>query len=125
MGLTGRVDRIDGDGRPVIVRTGSAPSNGVWRADRAQAAAYCLLLSEETGGTVDRAVVDYAAEHEVRETRITPVHRRNLLTVRDRALRVVEDRRLPSKKNEKLCPSCDFEDECLQEPSSLRERFFR
>lgn len=124
VGLSGRVDRVDGGGRPAIIRTGAAPSNGVWRADRAQAAAYSLLLSEESGEAVDEAVVDYAAEHEVRATGITPFHRRELLTVRDRARRVVEDRKLPSKRNEKLCPSCDFEDECKQEPSSLKERFF-
>lgn len=125
IGLRGRVDAVDPEGRPVLIRTGSAPSRGVWRADRAQATAYALLLEEETGRDAEEAVVEYVAEHESRTARVTPFHRRELLRTRDRVRRILRDRKLPSKKNEKLCPKCDFEDECLQEPGSLRERFFR
>jgi len=122
--LKGRVDAVDSAGRPVLVKNGKPPSNGVWRSDRAQATAYALLLEERKGEDVDEAVVEYVSHHEIRTARVTPYHRRELLKTRDRVRRILRNRKLPSKKNEDLCPYCDYEDECRQEPSSLRERFF-
>lgn len=121
LGLSGRVDKLR-NGSPVLVRTGSAPTRGVWRPDRAQATAYCLLLSED-GDRVTRAEVEYAREHEVRETEVKPYHRRRVLEMRDEVRRVLRDRKLPGKRNEKLCPNCPHEEECGQEPRTLTERF--
>lgn len=121
--LSGRLHLVR-RGLPVLIKTGSAPSRGAWKPDRAQATAYALLLAEEHGATVDRAIVEYPREHAVRTVTVRPHHRRRVLELRDSVRRVLRDRRLPRQRNENLCPHCRHDETCREEPRTLKERIF-
>lgn len=124
LGLSGRLDKINGEGKPVVVRMGKPPDRGVWREDRAQLTAYCLLLTEKQGVDTSSGAVDYAGAHEVRPIEVRPGHRRRVLEIRDELRKVLDDGFLPRKRNESLCPYCQHEEACRQEPTSLKDRFF-
>jgi len=122
LGLTGRVDRLAPGSTPSIIRTGSAPEEGVWKKDRLQMAGYSLLLGEKLGLMVDSGMVEYPRSGVVREVAIRSVDRGRALRIRDR-IRMIKEGQLPDRPQEAGCERCDLRDECGTK-MSLLSRFF-
>ncbi len=131
LGLSGRLDRLvqRDDGIPSIIRSGSAPSDGIWKRDRLQLAGYALLLeareAERTGENVrriGRGLVEYPLAGELREVSIRPIDRARMLRLRDR-IRDIKDGRLPDRPKDAPCESCQLEEPCRAR-WSLASKFF-
>lgn len=111
VGLSGMVDKLveDGDGGaiPSIIRTGDAPSVGVWAMDRLQATGYALLME----GNMERprwAQVEYASVGIVRRFPIRAAERRECL----RCIEGIHALDEEAKPNYGACGRCPLRDEC-------------
>ncbi|RJS72305.1 MAG: Dna2/Cas4 domain-containing protein [Candidatus Syntrophoarchaeum sp. WYZ-LMO15] len=124
--LSGSVDKVvrmkDGTVAPVSVRSGRAPSDGVWKGDRMRIAAYSILLGEELGDNLSIGLVEYIREGIVREVKIRDYDRRRVLRVL-RMMRRIKQGTIPDGAHTVECKNCPVRDECVVE-RSLLSRFF-
>ncbi len=123
LGLTGKVDcirRRDGVLIPYEHKRGRARREGktaaAWPSDLVQAAAYAMLLEEETGAPVSEARVRYHAEN---VTVRIPIDAARRSAVREAIARARELRstlvRPPVTSNDRLCLKCSLAPICLPE----------
>ncbi len=113
LGIRGIADRIeDKDGKTTIyeMKTGKAPSEGIWENHRIQLAAYMMILKEtsqkEIGGIVEygkekrKLTLNPFIEDEVKEL---------IITVR----KIIETRTLPDDEvSQKKCDACGLKENC-------------
>jgi len=60
IGLSGRLDRlVTKEPTPSIIRTGSAPKEGIWRKDRLRLAGYVMLAEEKYDIRINQGLVEY------------------------------------------------------------------
>lgn len=84
--LAGRIDKVartDDEVTPILIRTGAAPDDGVWEADRLQTTTYSLLLEDRYDTTIPYARVEYSQAFESRLVAVTEKLRRQVLRIRD------------------------------------------
>jgi CRISPR-associated exonuclease Cas4 len=123
LGLSGRLDRLITRGRvPSMVRTGSAPEDGVWKKDRLMLTGYALLLAEKNGERVSRGFVEYPRSAVVREVEIHAVDRSRVLRIRDR-VRQIKEGQLPDRPEDARCDGCEVKERC-ETRHSLASKFF-
>ncbi len=118
--LAGRIDKVrkvEGITQPVTIRTGAAPEDGVWEAERLQSAAYALLLEDRFGETVSWACVEYTQALEHRLVHVTEKLRRQTLAIRDDVEQVISQKQPPD-----ICPhgygnrcaGCGLKESCYE-----------
>jgi CRISPR-associated exonuclease Cas4 len=107
---------------PSIIRTGSAPKEGVWRKDRLRLAGYVMLAEEKYGIRIDQGLVEYPRSSVIRLVQIHSVDRSRVLRLRDRIAQIKEGR-LPDRPNEPSCDGCEVRDKC-ETRVSLASKFF-
>lgn len=122
LGLSGRLDRLISCRIPSIIRTGSAPEDGVWKRDRLMLAGYAILLGEKCGTILDRGRVEYPRMGEVREIQIHGVDRGKVLRIRDR-VQQIKDGQLPDKPEGANCSTCEVRERC-ETRHSFVSKFF-
>lgn len=123
LGLSGRLDRLVTKGRiPSIIRTGSAPEDGVWKRDRLMLAGYALLLAEKYGEKVKKGLVEYPRSEAVREAEIHSVDRSRVLRIRDR-IQQIKEGQLPDRPEDARCETCEVKERC-ETRHSLASKFF-
>ncbi len=123
LGLSGRLDRLVTKGRvPSVIRTGSAPEDGVWKRDRLMLAGYALLLAEKYGEKASRGFVEYPRSAAVREVEIHSVDRSRVLRIRDR-VRQIKEGQLPDRPEDARCDGCEVKERC-ETRHSLASKFF-
>jgi len=122
LGLSGRLDRLASDGIPSIIRTGNAPTDGVWKRDRLTLAGYALLLAEMKGKHIDRGFVEYPRQGIVRPVEIHSIDRARVLRIRDR-IRTIKEGQLPDRPENTPCETCRAKETC-QTRHSLASKFF-
>ncbi|MDD1762243.1 MAG: Dna2/Cas4 domain-containing protein [Methanothrix sp.] len=122
LGLSGRLDRLAVDGVPSIIRTGNAPTQGVWKRDRIILAGYAMLLSEIKSEHINCGLVEYPRQGLVRSVEIHSVDRARMLRIRDR-IRMIKEGQLPDRLESAPCKSCSATERC-QTRQSLASKFF-
>jgi CRISPR-associated exonuclease Cas4 len=121
--LSGRLDRLVTEGHvPSIVRSGSAPDDGVWKRDRLLLAGYAMLAEEEYGIRIQRGQVEYPRSGVIRTVQIHSVDRGRLLRIRDR-IQQIKEGRLPDRPEDARCDGCLARDKC-ETNCSLASKFF-
>ncbi|MEL4306021.1 CRISPR-associated protein Cas4 [Methanococcoides sp. LMO-2] len=108
---------------PLSIRTGKCPDSGVWRNDRIHIAAIAMLLEENYGDSVDHGFVQYARHGNIRQVKIRPEDRRQVLKIRTR-IDNIKDGTLPERKENPACSYCNFTQFCTSTRSSLASRLF-
>jgi len=123
LGLSGRLDRLVTDGHvPSIIKTGSAPDDGVWKKDRLQLAGYAMLAEEQYGGRIEHCQVEYPRSGVIRAVQIHSVDRGRFLRIRNRVQQIKEGR-LPDRPEDARCDNCEVRDKC-ETRMSLASKFF-
>ncbi len=122
LGLSGRLDRLISDRIPSIIRTGSAPEEGVWKRDRLLLAGYAILQGERCGTVLNRGRAEYPREGLVREIQIHSVDRARVLRIRDR-IRQIKDGQLPDRPADSNCDKCIVREKC-ETRYSFASKFF-
>ncbi|MBP2030018.1 CRISPR-associated exonuclease Cas4 [Methanohalophilus levihalophilus] len=124
--LTGQIPAIvelDETPSPMLIKTGNAPESGIWKNDRIHLAASSLLLAEYSGTHAAEGIVQYAASGNIRRTRIHTADRRNALNV-IKKIEKIKKGKMPERKENPLCESCEFRESCISKPTSLASRLF-
>lgn len=123
LGLSGRLDRLVLKGPiPSLIRTGSAPEEGVWRRERIQLAGYALLLDERCSIRIERGLVEYPRSGALRAVQIRSIDRARALRIRDR-VQDIKDGRLPDRPEGARCDVCKVQESC-EARYSLASKFF-
>jgi len=125
LGLYGIIDKIvifEDEEIPSIVKSGNSPTNGVWREDRAQLAAYIMLLEEDIERTIGKGVVEYFMCGRPVLVKINRYDRRLVLNVRDK-IKKIQKGYLPERNDKAFCDHCIYMDECNVK-RSLLSKFF-
>lgn len=121
-GITGKIDRLFENGFSII-RSGAAPSTGIYAVDRLRLTAYWFCLFEEEKRPFSGSV-EYLGSGTVRHLASpTPADRRAFLA----ALRSAESvfrGEIPHPRQGQRCLSCTFHERCndVLRPKSLFER---
>ncbi|WP_300606810.1 Dna2/Cas4 domain-containing protein [Methanohalophilus sp.] len=126
LNLTGQIPAIVCLGEkpsPMLIKTGKAPENGIWKNDRIHLAASALLMGEHTGTHPTEGIVQYAAFGSIRKVRIHSTDRRNAINV-IKKIEKIKMGTMPERKENPLCESCGFRESCISEPTSLLSRLF-
>ncbi|WP_172632561.1 CRISPR-associated protein Cas4 [Methanohalophilus mahii] len=108
---------------PMLIKTGNAPMQGVWKNDRIPLAAYSILTEERYDQPVNSAVLFYASQGQARSVRIRPAERREVLNILKRIEKIKEGK-MPQAKRGKLCGYCPYEQMCQSQGDSLASKFF-
>lgn len=121
--MSGRLDRLVTKGSiPSIIRTGSAPQDGVWKKDRLQLAGYAMLAEEKYCIRIKQGLIEYPRSGIVRLVQIHSVDRSRVLRLRDRIAQIKEGK-LPDQPKDARCDGCDVRDRC-ETRVSLASKFF-
>jgi CRISPR-associated protein Cas4 len=118
LGIRGYVDKVDIDAGfiPIEIKTGRAPSEGVWESHKIQVAAYMLLLSEHYGKSITKGIVDYRSINEKREIILNPFLESEVVDLIDKVNVLLEQDKLPERvKDINKCEVCGIKDECFKE----------
>lgn len=124
--LTGQIPaivKLDETPSPMLIKTGNAPESGIWKNDRIHLAASTFLLAEYSGTPPTEGIVQYAASGNIRRVRIHSADRRNALNV-IKKIEKIRKGKMPERKENPLCESCEFRESCISEPTSLLSRLF-
>jgi len=120
--IMGTVDLAGGPhGLFGVVRSSSAPAEGIYATDRVRVAAYALCLEELYHMPVREGVVIYVPDGVIRTCPVSPRNRRAVLTGRDAAARVISGE-LPKRPLNPPCTNCPVTDRCRQGASSRFEQ---
>lgn len=108
---------------PLLIKSGNAPEQGVWKNDRIPLAAYSMLAEERYDQPVNSAVLFYASQGQARPVRIRSAERREVLNILKR-IEKIKNGKMPQAKRGKLCGYCPYEQKCQSQGNSLASKFF-
>ena len=101
---------------PFELKTGSAPSAGVWPSHRIQVVAYSLLLEEKFGRQIKEGFVFYLDSKEKRRIAINPFMKDEVTQITDKVVSILEGKELPDFcVNKNKCKSCGIRQSCYNE----------
>ena len=120
--IMGTVDLAGGPhGLFGVVRSSSAPAEGIYATDRIRVAAYALCLEELYHMPVREGLVIYVPDGVVRTCRVSPRDRRAVFVGRDAATAVIRGE-IPKRPLNPPCTNCPVSDRCRQGASSRFEQ---
>ncbi|MBS3125235.1 PD-(D/E)XK nuclease family protein [Candidatus Woesearchaeota archaeon] len=109
LGLKGRIDRLECHPQglvPVELKSGKAPTEGVWPGHRVQAGCYALLLEEMFQISVPRAVVCYLDAKSSRDVVLNAFLKEEIVLLAQNARACFESRVIPKGCGEDGCEAC-------------------
>jgi CRISPR-associated protein Cas4 len=119
IGLKGIVDQLEVYPtfiRPIELKTGKAPAEGVWPGHKLQVAAYALMLESVLKTPVSEAVVHYLEANVQRIVPINPFLKDEVLTLRDEVNQLLASTVPPPKTPDlNKCASCGLRERCHDE----------
>ncbi len=118
LGLKGIIDKIevfDGEVIPVELKTGKAPSEGVWPGHMVQIGAYILLL-EDAGKKVPKGIVHYLDARSKREIVMNPFLRDEIIELARKVDSLLKGKIVPDMlAAEGKCAACGIREMCHSE----------
>ncbi len=108
--LKGKVDRIEVYGSeyvPVEIKTGRAPSEGVWPDHRIQVSAYMLLL-KDNGIKVREGLVKYVAANQTRQIVMNPFMEYEVTGLVNEVFGLIESKNVPEYCGSEKCGVCSL-----------------
>jgi CRISPR-associated protein Cas4 len=99
-GIIDRVEKYNNEFIPIEIKTGKAPTEGIWKNHKIQLAAYILLLSEHYGTTITEGFLDYSGSR--RKLVMNPFLENQVIEIRDKVLDILNKKTIP----ECACGKC-------------------
>ncbi|MBN2112421.1 CRISPR-associated protein Cas4 [Candidatus Woesearchaeota archaeon] len=116
LGLRGIIDELqvyENFFVPVEFKTGKMPNEGVWPGHKIQVGAYALLLEENFGVQITKAVVRYLDTNTTRDVLINPFLKEEVKSLIIRVQELLNSAEIPGfADNENKCSACDLKDVC-------------
>jgi len=102
--------------RPIELKTGKAPAEGVWPGHRLQVAVYALILEKMLGTQVEDAVVHYLEANVARTVKIDAQAKAEVIELKDKVKELLASTVPPPKTTEaSKCESCGLRGKCHDE----------
>ncbi len=119
LGLRGIVDKIEFRGKLVIpfeLKTGKAPTDGVWPGHKTQIAAYMLMLEEAFNTEIKEGFIQYLGVSDLRKVVMNPFLKMEIIELKHKVQDLLNSKVLPPIcKNENKCNACGLKDDCFNE----------
>ncbi|MEM4259957.1 MAG: CRISPR-associated protein Cas4 [Candidatus Woesearchaeota archaeon] len=113
--LRGIIDQVKITKKEIIpyeLKTGSAPSTGVWPSHRFQIGSYILLLNDKHGKT-NTGFIKYLDINSERSVAMNPFLREEILSTRDKIFEFQKTKEIPEIINDKKkCQVCELAPIC-------------
>lgn len=114
--LKGIIDQIEVYSEqkiPIELKTGTAPSEGVWPGHRIQLGAYALLMEDKFGKEVKEGFVYYLDTQQKRHITINPFLKQEVKELKEKVRKLLENKEIPNfTDNENKCAKCGLYDQC-------------
>ncbi len=102
--------------RPIELKTGKVPAEGVWPGHRIQVGAYALMLEHALQIKVEEAIVHYLDTHTQRTVVMNPFLREEILALRDATKETLAQTTPPPKTPDvSKCASCGLRGSCYDD----------
>ena len=115
--LIGKIDKVEVHNNtytPIELKSGSAPTTGVWPGNKIQLLAYILLLKEKFQNS-NQGYIHYIDHDEKRIIAINPFSEQEVIKVRDNITEMLNSKETPNKvTNQNKCNSCNLKEECFK-----------
>ncbi len=115
--LKGIIDQIEvyPDGKvPIELKTGNAPTEGVWPGHRIQLGAYALLMEEKFKQEIKEGFVVYLDNQERRRISINPFLKQEVKDIKNKVRELLEGKDAPEfESNLNKCAKCGLKEKCF------------
>jgi CRISPR-associated protein Cas4 len=115
--LHGIIDQIEvyPEGRvPIELKTGTAPTEGVWPGHRIQLGAYALLMEEKFGKEIKEGFVYYLDTQEKRRIAINPFLKEEVKELKEKVRELLCSKEIPDfVENQNKCNKCSLREMCF------------
>lgn len=115
IGMCDKIEIIDGNYYPVLIKSGKPPVKGVWDSDAIELVSHAILIEEEFETDVYVGFVDYEKIGDRRPV-VMDVNLRKAFFDTIREVReIIENKKMPNvKKSPKKCDKCEYQEICSQ-----------
>lgn len=116
IGMCDKIEIIDGNYYPVILKSSNPPVKGVWDQDAIELVACAILIEEEFGTDVYVGFVDYDKIGDRRPVVMDINLRKSLFDIMREVKEITDNKKLPNvEKNVKKCEKCKYHDICIKD----------
>lgn len=116
IGMCDKIEIIDGNYYPVILKSSNPPIKGVWDQDAIELVACAILIEEEFGTDVYVGFVDYDKIGDRRPVVMDINLRKSLFDIMREVKEITDNKKLPNvEKNVKKCEKCKYYDICIKD----------
>ena len=123
MGIVDRIEIYKGNIIPAEIKTGKAPTKGLWHGHKIQLATYMILLEEEYGLEVKGGYVHYLNEDLKFDVIMNPFLKEEVIELIQKVKEMLDSSKIPEKiDSENKCNACNLKDECYNE-KLLKEKY--
>lgn len=113
VGICDKIEIIDGQYYPILLKSGNPPLKGVWTQDAIELASHAILIEEEFKNDVYVGFVDYEKINDRRPVIMDVNLRKSYFDILREVKEIIENKKMPNvKKNPKKCEKCEYKDIC-------------
>ncbi|MEM3126794.1 MAG: CRISPR-associated protein Cas4 [Candidatus Woesearchaeota archaeon] len=125
LGVRGVIDQIEVYGKnlvPFELKTGKAPSDGVWPGHRMQLGVYILMLEWEKGKKISYGYINYLDQNKKSIVLMNPFLRMEIFELIEKVKKLLASENLP-KKVEQIgkCNACALKQRCWQLKDGIKK----
>jgi CRISPR-associated exonuclease Cas4 len=115
IGMCDKIEIIDGQYFPVLLKSGKPPLKGVWDSDAIELVAHAILIEEEFSTDVYVGFVDYEKIGDRRPVVMGVDLRKSYFDILREVKEIIENKKLPNvKKSARKCDKCQYKEICLK-----------
>ncbi|WP_305515544.1 Dna2/Cas4 domain-containing protein [Methanobrevibacter sp. V14] len=113
IGMCDKIEIIDGEYYPILLKSGKPPLKGVWNQDAIELVSNAILIEEEFNTDVYVGFVDYEKIGDRRPVIMNVELRKSYFDILREVKEIINNKKLPKTKiNLKKCEKCKYKDIC-------------
>lgn len=115
IGMCDKIEIIDGQYYPILLKSGKPPVKGVWDSDAIELVANAILIEEEFRNDVYVGFVDYEKIGDRRPVVMDVDLRKAYFNILREVKEIIDNKKKPNvKKSAKKCEKCEYKEICLK-----------
>lgn len=113
IGMCDKIEIVDGQYYPVLLKSGNPPVKGVWDSDAVELVADAILIEEEFRNDVYVGFVDYEKIGDRRPVVMDVDLRKAYFNILREVKEIIDNKKKPNvKKSARKCEKCEYKDIC-------------
>jgi CRISPR-associated exonuclease Cas4 len=115
IGMCDKIEIVDGQYYPVLLKSGKPPLKGVWDQDAIELVANAILIEEEFRVDVYVGFVDYEKIGDRRPVVMDVGLRKSYFNILREVKEIIDNKKMPNvKKSTRKCEKCEYKEICLK-----------